>query len=618
MLPTAVRPPGPPLSAAEAAPAPARGDEPEPAVKKKPGPVPVPPKAPPPRHLIKDQLVKAADHAARAAFLVQIARYAKEYSLRPEDDEALRALPAEVARSLMISADSFVGISCVTPVAVRIQPRIRAAVAAHRLSITPPVGTPACGASAKPPAHATFELHAAAAANGMHTLKQEDGVQQASLESLARGSMRPSHASQRIVDKIQERRHVSQIRESICQFVHKNNMGELIEHALLMLAEKDVLAFVKTTFRPTSPAEQREKSVLEFVKVKDMEASLLVEILRDNGLTRPYPFSTASIAASVGVGSTGAANPWMPVPGAGFNPWMAAYSPWMMPGMIPPERKKKKHKKEKGSDSEERKGTDRKSKGKRHKARSSSRSSPTRESRESRAPQRPAYAAAKSRGPGPSPAPAAPRAPAAAARHEAQAAKLEALLSAIDATAGSSEESDYAIRGGDGAARGGRGGSTPGRQEESAKAKDIALRSGHANVGRREEIGGAEDAWEEAGWAPAELGGAEGGPDAGLSSDGMDGREGICGAARPAGERERVLYDWLLEQDGGRGAMLRYFDPLMLEFDGDFAQIAAAKLSRPIAPGVVGFIDPTFWEACGVTSLGHRLLLAGAIAKLPT
>eukprot|EP00928_Gymnodinium_smaydae_P072577 TRINITY_DN55917_c0_g1_i1.p1 TRINITY_DN55917_c0_g1~~TRINITY_DN55917_c0_g1_i1.p1 ORF type:complete len:686 (+),score=187.35 TRINITY_DN55917_c0_g1_i1:155-2212(+) len=87
-------------------------------------------------------------------------------------------------------------------------------------------------------------------------------------------------------------------------------------------------------------------------------------------------------------------------------------------------------------------------------------------------------------------------------------------------------------------------------------------------------------------------------------------------AAWPAGSMEAELYEWLRKQDSGKGALLRYFDKIRSEFDCDFSQIAAAKLADPISPGAIGLIDPTFWEACEVKLIGHRLLLANAIAAL--
>lgn len=90
------------------------------------------------------------------------------------------------------------------------------------------------------------------------------------------------------------------------------------------------------------------------------------------------------------------------------------------------------------------------------------------------------------------------------------------------------------------------------------------------------------------------------------------------GPAGPQNEDERPVWDWLRGLDNGHGALCRYFDVLRREFDADFSQIAAAKFPTPISPGTLGSIDPSFFEVLGVTSAGHRLLLAKGILALPS
>jgi len=87
-------------------------------------------------------------------------------------------------------------------------------------------------------------------------------------------------------------------------------------------------------------------------------------------------------------------------------------------------------------------------------------------------------------------------------------------------------------------------------------------------------------------------------------------------AAATEDARERELHEWLLALDGGKGALLRYLDVLKREFDSDFTQISAVRLAEPVAPGIVGTVDPFFWEVCSVKTIGHRLLFAKGIAAL--
>jgi len=86
--------------------------------------------------------------------------------------------------------------------------------------------------------------------------------------------------------------------------------------------------------------------------------------------------------------------------------------------------------------------------------------------------------------------------------------------------------------------------------------------------------------------------------------------------ARSMAVVEEGMCKWLTNLDGGQGALLQYLDPIKTEFDADFAQIRAAKLARPIAPGALGHIDPLFFEVLGVKSVGHKMLFARGIINL--
>jgi len=84
--------------------------------------------------------------------------------------------------------------------------------------------------------------------------------------------------------------------------------------------------------------------------------------------------------------------------------------------------------------------------------------------------------------------------------------------------------------------------------------------------------------------------------------------------AREAQEAKEVE-QWLQGLDGGRGAMLRYLEPLQREF-GSLAQVAAARLPAPAGSSVLENVDAMIFEALGIQSLGHRLLLAKGIMAL--
>lgn len=88
------------------------------------------------------------------------------------------------------------------------------------------------------------------------------------------------------------------------------------------------------------------------------------------------------------------------------------------------------------------------------------------------------------------------------------------------------------------------------------------------------------------------------------------------GEVRPQEGRE-VVHDWLLSLDNGSGSLLQYLDALADEFNADLVQIAAARNDTALASsGPLASIEPLFWEAVGVTKLGHQLLLAKGIVAL--
>lgn len=79
--------------------------------------------------------------------------------------------------------------------------------------------------------------------------------------------------------------------------------------------------------------------------------------------------------------------------------------------------------------------------------------------------------------------------------------------------------------------------------------------------------------------------------------------------------RAAELRKWLEALDDGAGAMLSYFDVLAAEFDADLNQIAAAKVDGG-GGGILGAVDPSFWDTVSVKKTGHKMLFARGIAKL--
>lgn len=92
--------------------------------------------------------------------------------------------------------------------------------------------------------------------------------------------------------------------------------------------------------------------------------------------------------------------------------------------------------------------------------------------------------------------------------------------------------------------------------------------------------------------------------------------------ARPGSERgddnarSQQLRDWLMQLDDGAGAMLTYETILAAEFDADLQQIAAAKVDGGDKRGILGAVDPSFWETVKVQRTGHKMLFARGIARL--
>ena len=84
----------------------------------------------------------------------------------------------------------------------------------------------------------------------------------------------------------------------------------------------------------------------------------------------------------------------------------------------------------------------------------------------------------------------------------------------------------------------------------------------------------------------------------------------------PQKTKEQQMRDWLLSLDEGKGHLLRYFSVIRREFDCDFDQLAAARLTVPMDRRVVlGQIDPIFWQVVEPTTLGHKFILAQAIIQ---
>lgn len=100
------------------------------------------------------------------------------------------------------------------------------------------------------------------------------------------------------------------------------------------------------------------------------------------------------------------------------------------------------------------------------------------------------------------------------------------------------------------------------------------------------------------------------------AGEGVDAAAGAL-VVHPDNDTEQAMWDWLENLDGGRGTLLQYFGAIKSEFDADFTQISAARLTTPWCPGTLGSIEPSFFEALTVTRVGHKLMLAKGILALP-
>ena len=83
-----------------------------------------------------------------------------------------------------------------------------------------------------------------------------------------------------------------------------------------------------------------------------------------------------------------------------------------------------------------------------------------------------------------------------------------------------------------------------------------------------------------------------------------------------SGMRCRDLFDWLMSLDDGAGAMMMYFGNLAYAFDCDLANVAKVKIDGGESYGILGVVDPSFWETVGVIRVGHKMLFARGIARL--
>lgn len=86
--------------------------------------------------------------------------------------------------------------------------------------------------------------------------------------------------------------------------------------------------------------------------------------------------------------------------------------------------------------------------------------------------------------------------------------------------------------------------------------------------------------------------------------------EAVVSAADASAEMRR----WLMGLDSGKGAFLEYL-PEILEQYGNLHKLSTVKVksesNRPLDQ-----ISQTFWEECGITKLGHKLVLAKGIIAL--
>jgi len=88
-----------------------------------------------------------------------------------------------------------------------------------------------------------------------------------------------------------------------------------------------------------------------------------------------------------------------------------------------------------------------------------------------------------------------------------------------------------------------------------------------------------------------------------------------CGPSGHSAQSGNPLEEWLVSLDPS-GSLVKYLPKLSKEF-ASLSEVAAALTQRPQGnTSVLKCVEPTFFEALGVVSLGHRLLLAKGVAAL--
>ena len=76
------------------------------------------------------------------------------------------------------------------------------------------------------------------------------------------------------------------------------------------------------------------------------------------------------------------------------------------------------------------------------------------------------------------------------------------------------------------------------------------------------------------------------------------------------------LFDWLMSLDDGAGELMMYFVNLASALDCDLANVEKFKIDGGESYGILGVVDPSFWETVGVIRVGHKMLFARGIARL--
>lgn len=75
------------------------------------------------------------------------------------------------------------------------------------------------------------------------------------------------------------------------------------------------------------------------------------------------------------------------------------------------------------------------------------------------------------------------------------------------------------------------------------------------------------------------------------------------------------MENWLLSLDQGEGKLMQYLGALQRDF-GSLAEVAAAAIPDATGNSVLNSVDPLIFEALGVQSLGHKLLVAKGVVAL--